>query len=107
MPKENLPTDQKKPNNQNKKYAFVQKEGDDFTSIKLLQPPYKGVIFKYGIVGFRKDENPNGIRSMKFDYDILFNPHETDLDNKEFIDYIGDMLIDFLDEKLKKGEPIE
>ena len=103
MPKENLPTDQTK----NKKYAFVQKEGDDFTSIKLLQPPYKGVIFKYGKVGFGKDENPDGTKSMKFDYDILFNPHETDLDNKEFIDYIGDMLIEFLDEKLKKGEPIE
>jgi len=107
MPKENLHTDQKKPNNQNKKYAFVQKEGDDFTSIKLLQPPYKGVIFKYGKVGFSENENPDGTRSMKFDYDILFNPHETDLDNKEFIDYIGDMLIEFLDEKLKKGEPIE
>ena len=39
MPKENLPTDQTK----NKKYAFVQKEGDDFTSIKLLQPPYNGL----------------------------------------------------------------
>ena len=73
MPKENLPTDQTK----NKKYAFVQREGDDFTSIKLLQPPYKGVIFKYGKVGFGKDENPDGTRSMKFDYDILFNPHET------------------------------
>ena len=107
MPKENLPTDQKKPNNQNKKYAYVQKEGDDFTCIKLLQPPYKGVIFKYGKVGFGEKENPDGTRSMKFDYDILFNPHETDLDNKEFIDYIGDMLVEFIDEKLKKGEPIE
>ena len=103
MPKENSHTDQTK----NKKYAFVQKEGDDFTCIKLLQPPYKGVIFKYGKVGFGEKENPDGTRSMKFDYDILFNPHETDLDNKEFIDYFGDMLIEFLDEKLKKGEPIE
>ena len=48
MPKENSPTDQTK----NKKYAFVQKDGDDFSCIKLLQPPYKGVIFKYGKVGF-------------------------------------------------------
>ena len=103
MPKENSPTDQTK----NKKYAFVQREGDAFSCIKLLQPPYKGVIFKYGKVGFSENENPDGTRSMKFDYDILFNPHETDLDNKEFIDYIGDMLIEFLDEKLKKGEPIE
>ena len=103
MPKENSPTDQTK----NKKYAFVQREGDDFSCIKLLQSPYKGVIFKYGKVGFSENENPDGTRSMKFDYDILFNPHEMDLDNKEFIDYIGDMLVEFLDEKLKKGEPIE
>ena len=103
MPKENSPTDQTK----NKKYAFVQREGDDFSCIKLLQPPYKGVIFKYGKVGFSEKENADGTRSMKFDYDILFNPHEMDLDNKEFIDYIGDMLVEFIDEKLKKGEPIE
>ena len=102
-PKENSPTDQTK----NKRYIFAQRQGDDFSCIKLLQPPYKGVIFKYGKVGFGEKENPDGTRSMKFDYDILFNPHETDLDNKEFIDYIGDMLIEFLDEKLKKGEPIE
>ena len=58
MPKENSHTDQTK----NKKYAFVQKEGDDFTCIKLLQPPYKGVIFKYGKVGFGENENPEGTR---------------------------------------------
>ena len=92
---------------ENKKYIFVQKEGADWTGIKLIDEKYKGVIFKYGKVGFGSEENPDGTRSMKFDYDILFNPHETDLDNKEFIDYIGDMLIEFLDEKLKKGEPIE
>ena len=44
---------------------------------------------------------------MKFDYDIIFNPHETNLDNKEFIDYIGDMLLIFLDDKLKSGGKIE
>ena len=60
MPKENSPTDQTK----NKKYAFVQREGDDFSCIKLLQPPYKGVIYKYGKVGFARgicmtgQENP-------------------------------------------------
>jgi hypothetical protein len=111
MPKENLPTDlkknPKKHQNQNKKYAFVQKEGDDFTCIKLLQPPYKGVIFKYGKVGFGSEANPDGTMPMKFDYDIIFNPHETSLDNKEFIDYIGDMLLIFLDDKLKSGGKIE
>ena len=102
MPKENSPTDQTK----NKKYAFVQREGDDFSCIKLLQPPYKGVIFKYGKVGFSENENADGTRSMKFDYDILFNPHEMDLDNKEFIDYIGDILIEQLEKQVNNGTAI-
>ena len=102
MPKENSHTDQTK----NKKYAFVQREGDDFSCIKLLQPPYKGVIFKYGKVGFSENENADGTRSMKFDYDILFNPHETDLDNKEFIDYIGDILVEQLEKQIQGGKVV-
>ena len=102
MPKENSHTDQTK----NKKYAFVQREGDDFSCIKLLQPPYKGVIFKYGKVGFGESENPDGTKSMKFDYDILFNPHEMDLDNKEFIDYIGDILIEQLEKQVSEGTAV-
>ena len=103
MPKENLPTDQTK----NSKYAFVQREGDDFTCIKLLQPPYKGVIFKYGKVGFGKEENPDGTKSMKFDYDIIFNPFdETSIDKQEFIDYIGDILVELLDKQIQGGQVI-
>jgi len=102
MPKENSPTDQTK----NKKYAFVQREDDDFTCIKLLQPPYKGVIYKYGKVGFAKDEKPDGTLPMKFDYDIIFNPHETDLDKQEFIDYIGDILIEQLEKQVKQGTAV-
>ena len=79
---------------------------DDFSCIKLLQLPYKGYL-KLRKVGFSENENPDGTRSMKFDYDILFNPHEMDLDNKEFIDYIVDMLVEFIDEKLKKEEKVE
>ena len=102
MPKENSPTDQTK----NKKYAFVQREGDDFTCIKLLEGKYKGVIYKYGKVGFAKDEKPDGTLPMKFDYDIIFNPHETDLDKQEFIDYIGDILIEQLEKQVKQGTAV-
>ena len=106
MPKENLPTDRKKPNNQNK-YAFVQKEGDDFTCIKLLQPPYKGIIYKYGKVGFAKEEDNKGNLPMQFDYDIIFNPFdETSIDKQEFIDYIGDILVELLDKQIKGGQAI-
>jgi hypothetical protein len=111
MPKENLPTEPKKNpkkhQNQNSKYAFVQKEGDDFTCIKLLQPPYKGIIYKYGKVGFAKEEDDKGNLPMQFDYDIIFNPHEeTSIDKQEFIDYIGDILVELLDKQIKGGQAI-
>ena len=102
-PKENSHTDQTK----NRKYAFVQREGDDFTCIKLLEGKYKGIIYKYGKVGFAKEEKPDGTLPMKFDYDIIFNPHEeSSIDKQEFIDYIGDILIEQLEQQVKKGTAV-
>ena len=101
-PNKNSPTDQTK----NKKYAFVQKQGEDFTCIKILEGKFKGIIYKYGKVGFAKDENPDGTLPMKFDYDIIFNPHETNIDKQEFIDYIGDILIEQLDKQIKNGTAV-
>ena len=102
MPKENSVTDQTK----NKKYVFVQRDGDDFSCIKLLEGKYKGVIYKYGKVGFAKEENPDGTLPMKFDYDIIFNPHETSIDKQEFIDYIGDILIELMEKQINNGTAI-
>jgi len=94
-------------NKSSKKYAFVQREGDDFTCIKLLQGKYKGVIYKYGKVGFAKEEKEDGSLPMKFDYDIIFNPHEeTSIDKQEFIDYIGDILIEQLEKQVTNGTAI-
>ena len=90
----------------NKKYAFVQREGDDFTCIKLLEGKYKGIIYKYGKVGFAKEEKPDGTLPMKFDYDIIFNPHETNIDKQDFIDYIGDILIEQLEKQVNNGTAI-
>ena len=90
-----------------KKYVFVQKEGDDFTCIKLLEGKYKGVIYKYGKVGFAKDEKPDGTLPMKFDFDIIFNPHEeTSIDKQDFIDYIGDILIELLEKQIENGTAV-
>jgi hypothetical protein len=89
-----------------KKYVFVQKEGDDYTCIKLLEGKYKGVIYKYGKVGFSKEEKPDGTLPMIFDYDIIFNPHETDIDKQDFIDYIGDILIELLEKQIENGTAV-
>ena len=90
-----------------KKYVFVQKDGDDFSCIKLLEGKYKGIIYKYGKVGFAKEENPDGTLPMKFDYDIIFNPHEeTSIDKQDFIDYIGDILIEIMEKQVNNGTAI-
>ena len=102
MLEKNSATDQ----TNNKKYAYVQRDGDDFTCIKLLEGKYKGIIYKYGKVGFAKEEKPDGTLPMKFDYDIIFNPHEKDIDKQEFIDYIGDILIEQLERQINDGTAV-
>ena len=42
---ENSNTDQTKKTN--KRYAFAQRKGDDFSCIKLLEGQYEGIIYKY------------------------------------------------------------
>ena len=86
------------------KYLFVQKDGDDFTCIKLIEDKYLGVVYKYGNVAFAKDEKPDGTLPMKFDYDIIKNPDNIDTNNQQFIDYIGDILIELLEKQLKDGK---
>jgi hypothetical protein len=86
------------------KYLFVQKDGDDFTCIKLVEDKYLGIVYKYGNVAFARDEKPDGTLPMKFDYDIIKNPDNIDTNNQQFIDYIGDILIELLEKQLEDGK---
>ena len=44
---------------------------------------------------------------LKFDYTILKNPKELDvLENQKFINYIGDILVEIMEDKLKDGSII-
>ena len=44
---------------------------------------------------------------MKFDYVIDKKPDNLKLDNQEFIDYIGDILLELLEKKVNDGTAIE
>ena len=98
-PKENSVTDQTK----NKRYVFVQREEDDFTCIKIVEGKFENVVYKYGKVGFAHTENSDGTLPMKFDYDIMANPSKADIDSQEFIDFIGDILMEQLEKQVKDG----
>ena len=98
-PKENSPTDQTK----NKRYIFAQRQGDDFSCIKLLEDQYEGIIYKYNQVKFSTTENANGQIPLKFTYDIMTNPNKEDVKSDDFRNYIGDILVECVEEQLKNG----
>ena len=101
-PKENSPTDQTK----NKRYAFAQRQGDDFSCIKILDGQYEGIIYKYNHVKFSQTENADGELPLKFTYDIMANPNDEDIKSIDFRNYIGDILVEVMEEQLKNGKII-
>jgi len=101
-PKENSPTDQTK----NKRYAFAQRQGDDFSCIKIMDGRYEGIIYKYNNVKLSQTENAEGELPLKFTYDIMANPNDEDIKSIDFRNYIGDILVEVMEEQLKNGKII-
>ena len=100
MPEKNSPTDQTK----NKRYAFAQRQGDDFSCIKIMDGQYEGIIYKYNNVKLSQTENADGQLPLKFTYDIMVNPNDEDIKSTEFRNYIGDILVEVMEEQLKNGK---
>ena len=99
-PKENSPTDQTK----NKRYAFAQRQGDDFSCIKIMDGQFEGIIYKYNNVKLSETENAEGELPLKFTYDIMANPNNEDIKSTDFRNYIGDILVEVMEEQLKNGK---
>ena len=98
---ENSDTDQKKTNN--KRYAFAQRQGDDFSCIKIMDGKYEGIIYKYNEVKFSQTENAKGEIPLKFTYDVMANPNKEDVKSNDFRNYIGDILVEVVEKQLQDG----
>jgi hypothetical protein len=87
--------------------TFVEKPDSDFYSLKVLQGPYSGVIYTYGKVQLHEDE-ANDTLKLKYDFKIDEVPDELkkeDLDeSKDFKTFIGDILVELLEEKIHNDE---
>ena len=99
---ENSSTDQKKTNN--KRYAFAQRQGDDFSCIKIMDGQYEGIIYKYDKVAFEPKPLETGDIPLRFTYDIMTNPNNEDIESLDFRNYIGDILVEVVQEQLEKGK---
>ena len=100
MPKRNSVTDQTK----NKRYVFAQRQGDDFSCVKLLEGNFEGVIYKYDKVAFEEKPLDSGDIPLRFTYDIMVNPKNVDVESTNFKNYIGDILIEIVEQQLKEGK---
>ena len=96
-PKTNLPT------GLNKKFKFVQKPDDDFACIKLLEGKYKDVVYKHNHIKFAPEPDDNGEIPLKFNYDVLGNPNQAKVDTQDFMNYIGDILLEVVQYQLDNG----
>ena len=85
----------------NEDYVFVEKQGEDFTGIKLISGPFADIVYKYGNVGFAPESEKVGeMLPMKFDYTVIENKIDADTDSQEFINHIGDVLVVVMEQEL-------
>jgi hypothetical protein len=90
-----------------KEYEIIDMEFNDIpvVAIKIIQGTYAGVIYYYH--GARFEENGENV-ILKFGFDIIDSPpSRPDLQLVEgFKNYIGDILVELIEEKLAKQEPL-
>ena len=67
---------------------------------------YEGIIYKYNNVKLSQTENAEGELPLKFTYDIMANPNDEDIKSIDFRNYIGDILVEVMEEQLKNGKII-
>ena len=80
--------------------------GDDITGIKITDGKYEGLHWTFGTVSFDEEEDDNGSLSCHFDYIMHDNPNDLE-ENQEMLNFMGDILIDVLDEELEADDHID
>ena len=86
------------------RYQYVTDETADWTAVAIKGGKFNGVIYKYGKVTFAEEETEEGYLPFHFEYDILdsYGLKQEEFD-EEFSIFIGDILIDIIDEQSKEG----
>ncbi len=82
------------------KYKFVQGATTQESAIRIDEGKYKDVILTYGKVGFHETDNEC---RLQFDYYIVDNA-ERDIDDDEFKEVAGDILVDVLENHTEEFE---
>lgn len=83
---------------QDDQYEIIDRGEENFHHIKLNETaPYPDVVYQYGAVSLFEE---NDSLRVKFDYEVFANPKMLDTKSRQFIDYIGHVLMTNLEELL-------
>ena len=85
-------------------YVFVESKSQDQTCIGIKGGKFAGVIYKYGKVSIG-EETEDGHMPFKFEFDIIDNnsvPREEF--GNDWIDLIGDILVDIKEEQYGESD---
>ena len=74
--------------------------GVEVVPIKITKGAYKGTVFTYGGVSFNEDGESV---SCNFEYNLIEKP-EGLVEDKIFINQLGEILVDILAEEIKETE---
>ena len=61
------------------------------------------MVYKHNNIKFAPEPNANDEIPLKFDYDILSNPNQAKVDTEDFMNYIGDILLEVIQYQLDNG----
>jgi len=81
-------------------YQLLDNEINGMDVIKLTSKPYTGILYTYGVV--RLIEESEQLR-IQFEFDVHENPTKVDTTTQDFRNYIGDILVELLDEGVIKN----
>ena len=87
-------------------YAFITKDGYDHPAVVMLEGEYKDVAWGYTTVSVPQIDELKDNAALKWEFEILDNAGREwdEFKNQSFVDLMGDILSDQIDEQLKTGK---
>jgi len=86
-------------------YAFITKDGYDHPAVVMLEGEYKDVAWGYTSVRVPEIDELKDKASLGWEFEILDNAGREwdDFKNQSFVDLMGDILSDQIEEQLEDG----
>ena len=87
-------------------YAFITKDGYNHPAVVMLEGEYKDVAWGYTTVSVPQIDELKDNAALKWEFEILDNAGREweEFKNQSFVDLMGDILSDQIEEQLETGK---